>query len=324
MAGISRKPSIKKEVAAPVEVSVVIPIYRGGRDIAELVRRVEAVLSGNAESFELVLVDDGSPDDSWLAIVRAVQQHTFVRAIRLARNFGQQISVSAGIAAATGQKVVVMDGDLQNPPEALPEILERLRAGDDLVYTVSKTRNDRASELTSRVFWFVLTRLLRVDIVRNQLMMRGMSRRFVDAYNAYPELTRTVAGITRDIGFRQSVIEVANDRRKSGKSGYNFLSRLNLMINMIISITTVPLSILIYVSSAVFFLTTLASLYYIVNALLTETLPGFTSVILAIMFFGSLTLIVLGIIGMYLANIYTEVRRRPLFLIDEEISGHAD
>ena len=205
------------KAAEPVTTSVVVPIYRGGEAIDELVLRIESTLSQRGGRFEVILVDDGSPDDSWAAIVRAAERKPFVRGVKLARNFGQQISVSAGIAMTSGQNVIVMDGDLQNPPEALPQILDRLDAGDDLVYTVSKVRNNRASELTSRIFWFVLSRMLRVDIVTNQLMMRGMSRRFVDKYNAYPELTRTVAGITRDIGFRQSVLEVANNRRRSGR-----------------------------------------------------------------------------------------------------------
>lgn len=324
MRSIAQENQLSDGSHTPTEISVVVPIYRGGSVIDELVRRLDTALRSITDRFELIFVDDGSPDDSWLAIVRAAEKNPSVRGVKLTRNFGQQISVSAGIAMTNGQKVVVMDGDLQNPPEALPQILERLEAGDDLVYTVSKVRNNRASELTSLIFWFILTRLLRVNIVKNQLMMRGMSKRFVDVYKSYPELTRTVAGITRDIGFRQSILEVVNNRRPSGRSGYSFFSRVNLMINMIISITTAPLSILIYISSVVFLLNMIASLYYIANSILTETPPGFTSIILAIMFFGSLTLFVLGIIGMYLANIYTEVRQRPLFLIEGEVGGHGN
>ena len=149
-------------------------------------------------------------------------------------------------------------------------------------------------------------------------MMRGMSRRFAQVYDNYPEVTRTVAGITRDIGMRTSTLEVSNRPRISGKSGYNFFKRFNLMINIIISLTTAPLSMLIYVSLAVLLGTILFSMYYLFVLLSGTVQPGFTSLILSIFFFGSLTTLLLGIVGIYLANIYAEVRRRPLFLVQEE------
>jgi glycosyltransferase involved in cell wall biosynthesis len=308
-------------ISNSVEVSVVMPIYNAEAIVPEIVSQMRPVLEALGETFELVLVDDGSADASWSRIEDAAAEAAFVRGIKLSRNFGQQIAVSAGIGEACGKYVIVMDGDLQNPPEAIVGILERLRGGDDLVYTVSRTRNNRRDEWTSRAFWHVLTRVIGVDIVTNQLMMRGMSRRFAKLYGSYSEVTRTVAGISRDIGLRSSVLEVDNKPRTVGKSGYNFFKRFNLMINVVISLTTAPLSALIYVSLFVLMFTVVFSIYYICVLFIGNVQPGFTSLILAIFFFGSLVTLLLGIVGIYLANIYAEVRRRPLFIVEKDTKG---
>lgn len=301
-----------------IDLSIVMPIYNAEAIVPEIVAQMRPVLDTLGQPYELVLVDDGSSDASWRAISAAAEGAPFVRGIKLNRNFGQQIAVSAGISKAEGRNIIVMDGDLQNPPEAIGEILRRLRDGDDLVYTVSRKRNNRGDEWTSQLFWYVLTHIMGIDIVANQLMMRGMSRRFAQVYDRYPEVTRTVAGISRDVGMRTSTLEVNNRQRTSGKSGYDFFKRFNLMISIIISLTTAPLSILIYVSLVVLLGTVVFSMYYIFVLFVGTAQPGFTSLILSIFFFGSLTTLLLGIVGIYLANIYAEVRRRPLFLIQEE------
>lgn len=302
----------------PVSLSIVAPIFNSASIVPELVKQLRPLLDATGETYELILVDDGSADTSWESICAAAESTNFVRGVKLSRNFGQQIAVSAGISKARGRYVIVMDGDLQNPPEAIVAILERLKSGDDLVYTVSRIRNNRRDRWTSQIFWYVLTRLFGVQIVTNQLMMRGMSRRFAQVYDRYPEVTRTVAGISHDIGMKASTLEVDNRQRPSGASAYNFFKRFNLMINIIISLTTAPLSMLIYVSLFVLMCTVATSVYYIVMLITHDVAPGFTSLILSIFFFGSLITLLIGIIGIYLANIYAEVRRRPLFLVEEE------
>ena len=304
------------------DLSVVMPIYRAADIVPQIVAQLKPVLSKIDHPWQIVFVDDGSGDGSWDAIQAAAASNRRIRGVKLSRNFGQQIAVSAGIAEADGQYLIVMDGDLQNPPEAISEILSRLKNGDDLVYTVSKIRNRQRDQWTSQLFWFVLSRLLKVDMVRDQLMMRGMSRRFSSLFSSYPEITRTVAGISRDIGMRYSVLEVANQRQPTGRTSYGFFNRFDLMVNMIISITTAPLSLLIYISLAVLLMTIAVSLYYLAVSTIYGTAAGFVSIMLAIFFFGSVTTLILGVIGMYLANIYSEVRRRPLFIIEEKTKHH--
>jgi dolichol-phosphate mannosyltransferase len=297
-------------------VSVVVPVYNGARLVERLVREVAASLNG--EPYELLLIEDGSRDSSWDAIVAAASLSPHVKGFRLSRNFGQQIAVSAGIAKARGNYVIVMDCDLQNPASAIPEILGSLRAGHELVYTVSKTRNNTRDALTSQLFWFVLTRIFKASVVKHQLMMKGMTSKMARIYDSYPEATRTVAGIVGDIGYRHAVIEVENTQRGEGKSNYGFFQRFDLMIDMIISIAVAPLKILIYAGLAGFIAALMAAIYVLAAALFRSAPSGVTVIVLAILLFGSLMTLSLGIVGVYLANIYAEVRRRPLFLIAEE------
>jgi dolichol-phosphate mannosyltransferase len=297
-------------------VSVVVPIYNGARLVERLVQEVGASLNG--EPYELLLIEDGSQDSSWEAIVAAASLCPDVKGFRLSRNFGQQIAVSAGIAKARGNYVIVMDCDLQNPASAIPEILKSLRAGHELVYTVSKTRNNTRDALTSQLFWFVLTKIFQASVVKHQLMMKGMTSKMARIYDSYPEATRTVAGIVGDIGYKHAVIEVENARRGEGMSNYGFFKRFDLMIDMIISIAAAPLKILIYAGLAGFIATLLASVYFLAAALFHSAPSGVTVIVLSVFLFGSLMTCILGIVGVYLANIYAEVRRRPLFLIAEE------
>ena len=303
-------------------VSVVVPVYNGAPLIERLVQEVAASLEGTGEPYELLLIEDGSQDSSWDAIVTAASRRPEVKGFRLSRNFGQQIAVSAGIARARREYVIVMDCDLQNPASAIPEILASLRAGNELVYTVSKTRNNARDAATSRLFWFVLTRIFKARVVKHQLMMKGMTSRLARIYDSYPEVTRTVAGIVDDIGGKHAVIEVENTRRAEGKSNYGFFKRFDLMIEMIISIAAAPLKILFYAGLVGVVMTLTASIYFLAAALFHSFVSGDTVIMLAVFLFGSLMTLILGIIGVYLANIYAEVRRRPLFLIAEETDSH--
>jgi glycosyltransferase involved in cell wall biosynthesis len=303
-------------------VSVVVPVYNGAPLVERLVREVAASLEGAGEAFELLLVEDGSRDASWDAIVAVASLRPEVKGFRLSRNFGQQIAVSAGIAKARGKYVVLMDCDLQNPASAIPGILKALRAGNELVYTVSKTRNNARDAATSQLFWFLLTRVFKAPVVKHQLMMKGMTSKMARIYDSYPEATRTVAGIVGDIGGKHAVIEVENAPRGEGKSNYGFFKRFDLMVDMIISIAVAPLKVLIYAGLAGFVIALTASVYFLVAALFHAAPSGVTVIFLAVCLFGSLITLVLGITGVYLANVYTEVRRRPLFLIAEETGSH--
>ena len=298
-------------------ISVVCTIYRGAEELSALVESLLLVLKEMNHPFEIVLVDDYSPDESWKRIKELGTIHKEVKGITLNRNFGQQIAMSAGIAHANGDYVVIMDGDLQNPPSAIPLLISKLKEGNDIVYTVSNKRNNFKDALSSYLFWFVLTKLFKVRIIKNQLMMKGMNRSFVSIYNQYSEINRTVSAITNDIGMRTAIIQIENQKRYSGKSNYTFFKRFNLMVEVVISLSAAPLNFMIYLGMIIFVVTMAASVYYLVKYLIDDIVPGFTSIMLALFFFGSIIILMLGFIGRYLANIYSEVRRRPLFNVQE-------
>jgi dolichol-phosphate mannosyltransferase len=303
------------------KISIVAPIYRSKEVISELVNRIFISTLEISENIEIILVEDGCPENSWLLIAEECNKDSRVKGVKLSRNFGQQIAVSAGLSFSKGDYVIIMDGDLQNPPESISVIYNELMSGIDLVNTISPTRNNWRNELTSKMFWWLINTVLKVKMVPNQLMMKGMSRRFVDTYNLYQERIRIVAGITHDIGLKSSVIVIQNQRRKSGRSNYNFWTRLNLMIDIVLSISTKPLSYLINISLFSIVTTSLIAVWNLLSFFIYADAPaGYMTLLVVISFFGSFTLLALGIIGKYLASIYTEVRNRPIFLTQEKIN----
>lgn len=298
-----------------IELSIVATVYNDAPIVSSLVNELNLYCEQLKVTFEIILVNDFSTDNSDHEIQNVCQLSNNIKGITLSRNFGQQIAMSVGMRYATGKYVVIMDGDLQHPPSEIPRLYNEILKGYDIVYTVSKTRNNHFHKLTSLLFWFMLTKVFGVNIVKNQLMMKIMNRTFVERYNAYNEIHRTVTGIVRDISSHYQVLYIENQIRKIGKSNYNFIKRFNLMIDILISLSNAPLNMMIFLGSFIFLFTNLASIYYIIQYVFFDVPAGFTSIILAVVFFGSLIVLLLGFIGRYLSNIYSEVRRRPLFHI---------
>lgn len=308
-------------MTSPVDLTIVGPVYKGQETVPFFVQETRKVLESLDLSYEIILVDDGCPNGSWKAIQGECMKDPSVKGVRLSRNFGQQIAVSAGLSLATGTRIIAMDADLQNPSNAIPTILEKLDNGIDIVYTVSRTRNNWTDELTSYLFWFIVNKVLGVKMIPNQLMMKGFNRKFLDVFNRYPERIRVVAGITHDIGMQSTILEVNNQRRKSGKGNYNFFQRFNLMVDIVLAITPRPLNFIIHFSLLSLIASSFIGVYTIaIYFFYPDVPPGYPTLIALITFFGSMTLLVLGIIGRYLSSIYTEVRERPLFTIQSKVN----
>lgn len=296
------------------EISIVSPVYKGGATLAEFIRQTLEILRKTDRSFELILVDDGCPHDSWWVVSESCARDVEVKGIRLSRNYGQQIAASAGLRFAKGEKIIVLDSDLQNPIEAIPSVIEQLDNGMDIVYTISRVRNNWIDDATSSIFWFVMRRMLGVQIVPNQLMMKGFSRKFLTVFNGYRETVRVVAGIAHDIGMRSATLEVSNQRSRRRVGNHTLLQRLNLSIDTIISLSSRPLNAIIYIG----LFAGLGSFFIGVRTVITflgsqNAVPGYASLLITVIFLGSVNLFVLGVLGRYLTNIYSEVRERPLF-----------
>lgn len=315
--------------AAPrLELSVVIPCFNESGNVEALTRELQAALGGLAlqeqwadDAWEVIFVDDGSRDDTWALIEAAHQRDARIHGIRLSRGFGHHVAVSAGLDRATGQAVVVMDGDLQDPPDAIPLLYEKRKAGFDLIYSTRVDRQDALlKRINSRLFWGAMNRISGLHMPPTQMMLRMMSRRFVDAIVQMRETQRFVHGMMAWAGFRVATVDVQHRARHAGRTNYNFLRQLRLAIYAITSFSITPLrlaSILGLVTSLVSFSAGVALI--VAKFAYGYSVEGWASIITSVYFLGGIQLLVLGIIGEYLGKTYKEVQRRPLYFVSESL-----
>ncbi len=308
--------------------SVVIPICNEEENIPELWDRLAVVMEklcaeeGAQGNYEMVMVDDGSRDRSWELIRELHAKEPRVRGIRFSRNFGHHIALTAGLDAAQGRTVVLMDGDLQDPPEEIPKLYAKYREGFDIVYGIRKERHDPfLKKMTSRMFWWLLRRFSGVDIPKGQTMLRILSRRMVDALKEMRECARFVHGLMAWTGFRTALVEVEHSERKKGRTKYNITRLFMLAFHAITSFSTVPLRLAIYTGLFTSMVSLLIGLYFIYKRMFYDIpVLGYASIIVSIFFVGGIQLLMLGIFGEYLGRTYQEVQRRPLYIIDERLT----
>jgi glycosyltransferase involved in cell wall biosynthesis len=315
---------LRRERAATL--SIVIPLYNEAGNIDELLRRVTAVVRTLPEpplAYEIICVDDGSRDATREKLVAAARIDPRLRVISLSRNFGHQIAATAGLDAARGDAVVLMDGDLQDPPELIAEFLERYRAGYDVVYATRRRRSgeSRFKILTAALFYRVVRRLTNVSIPVDTGDFRLMSRRVVDALRETRERHRFIRGLVSWVGFHQTGVEYDRDPRFSGETKYPFSKMLKFAIDGITAFSEIPLRFASYLG----FITSSFAFLYAVVILILKFLhfnePGYTSTILTVLFLGGVQLIGIGILGEYVGRIYDEIKARPLYLIAENVGA---
>lgn len=303
-----------------IELSIIITCYNDAKIIPLLIDEIRFNTDKLNVEYEIILVNDSSPDNSESVIKEICSNNKRVKGITLSRNYGQQIAMSAGMKNSIGNYVIIMDGDLQNPPSEIPNLYNEIKNGYDIVYTVSKIRNNIFNETTSILFWFLISTIFNVKIIKNQLMYKIMTSEIAKKYNMYGEVNRTVAGIVQDITDNYKIITIKNQKRKIGKSNYSFIKRFNLMIDIIISLTSSPLNIMLHLGWITLLFTIIVTFYHLFIYLFYDVPAGYTSIVLTIFFFGSLIILLLGFIGKFLANIYSEVRNRPLYYIRERFN----
>lgn len=304
--------------------SFIIPLFNEEETLGETYRRVARVMDGLDAPGELILVDDGSRDHS-LEMMRDLRQRdSRVRYISLARNFGHQIAVTAGLRFAQGDAVIVLDADLQDPPELIPTMVERWRAGYHVVYAQRTARRHEGA--TKKLFAYMFYRVLRVltdvDIPSDTGDFCLMDRKVVDVLNALPERGRYLRGLRAWIGFRQTAVPFEREPRFAGEVKYTFRKSFSLAVNGIASFSRVPLRLATYLGLIVacFALVMIMLVLYWRIFRPAAPLIGYTIITSAIFFLGAVQLLCLGIIGEYLGRVYDEVKGRPIFTI-KEISG---
>jgi dolichol-phosphate mannosyltransferase len=298
-------------------LSVVAPMYNEAGLVELFHERVTGALEG--VPFELVLVDDASRDGTGELLDRIADTDPRVRVVHLARNFGHQAALTAGLEHATGDAVVMMDGDLQDPPELIPEMLEHWRQGSEVVYGVRRFRQGESRfKLTSaRWFYRLFSRLTRLELEENSGDFRLLGRQALDALLAMPERNRFLRGMTVWIGFTQTSVPYDRDARYAGETKYTVGRMLRFSLDAVSSFSWLPLqvaTVLGFLFSAIAFL----GLPLVVIARVADIyVPGVSSVLFAVLLLGGIQLITVGIIGEYVGRIYDEVKRRPLYVVRE-------
>jgi glycosyltransferase involved in cell wall biosynthesis len=304
-------------------VSLVVPVFNESEVIGAFYARASSALS--ALSFELVFIDDGSRDTSFEQLSAIAAADPRVHVIKFSRNFGHQIAISAGIDHALGECVVVIDSDLQDPPEVIPEMIEQWRQGFDVVYGV---RSDREGEtavklVTAALFYRLLDRVTNIKIPQNVGDFRLMSRRVVDQLKQLREKDRFVRGLVSWVGFKQTGVTYHRDRRFAGETKYPFRKMVKFALDGIASFSTLPLQIATWMG---YVAATLAMLYLasvFVQKALGYTVDGWATIMVAVLFMGSVQLICLGILGEYLGRVFTEVKPRPMYIIETHVGAVA-
>ena len=304
-------------------LSIVIPCYNEEEVIAETINRLLSVCdAGKGCNFELIFVDDGSRDRTRELLRTFAEKDSRIRIIGFARNFGHKIAVTAGIDAARGDAVVLIDADLQDPPEVIPDMISKWREGFDVVYGI---RTERAGEsrfklATARTFYRVLNKLSDVPIPLDTGDFRLLSRAVADALRAMPERDRFLRGMVSWAGFRQTALPYKRSGRFAGKSKYPLRKMLHFAIDGILSFSTKPLQMSIGLGMIAATIALIGIIYAIALRLFTNIwVEGWTALMIAVLFLGGAQLLCVGILGEYIGRIYNEMKKRPMYVTDEYI-----
>ncbi|HXB81734.1 MAG TPA: glycosyltransferase family 2 protein [Candidatus Acidoferrum sp.] len=310
--------------ARPV-VSIVVPLYNEAGNVRPLLERLGAVAArlGDEADFEIVLVNDGSTDGTLAAIREEMRRRPHVVLVNLSRNFGHQLAATAGLEIAAGEAMVLMDGDLQDPPELIEAFLRKWRQGYDVVYAVRRTRQgeSRFKVFTARVFYRIIKRLTKIVIPLDAGDFRLMSRRVVEALRRSPERHRFLRGMVSWVGFNQVSVEYDRDVRHAGTTKYPIAKMVRFAMDGITSFSDIPLRFASYfgftVSAIAFIYALIVIAFKLFSLNPPAYTPGWASTIVAVLFLGGVQLMSLGILGEYLGRVYDEVKARPLYLISD-------
>ena len=304
-------------------LSVVIPCYNEADGLRELHRRVSAVCAELDGSYELVLINDGSRDATWSLMQTLSSQDPHLVCVNLSRNHGHQLALSAGLTICRGERIFILDADLQDPPELLPQMMARMDAGADVVFGQRIKRDGETAfkKASAFAFYRLLDRLVDIEIPPDTGDFRLMSRRALDVLNSMPEQHRFIRGMVSWIGLRQEALPYDRAARFAGETNYPLSKMLRLAVDAITGFSVRPLRLASYMGVLFGLCCILMIGYVLATYFLGHTVSGWTSLAIIVLAVGSVQLIVAGVMGEYLGRLYMESKRRPLFVIDEVVTS---
>lgn len=303
-------------------ISVVSPVYRGEKMVVELVRRIVESVGSITDDYEIILVNDASPDNSWAEIMKQCECNPRVKGINLSRNFGQHYAITAGLHYATGEWVVVMDCDLQDRPEEIPNLYNKAKEGYDIVYARRAVRKDGAfKKITSALFYRVFRYLSGIQSDKTIANFGIYHKRVIDEFNKMPEQSRFFPSQVKYLGFKDTAIDVEHNARSEGKSSYNLMKRIKLGFDVIVSNSNKPLRFAVGLGFCMSALSFILALYNLIAKWVgVIRVPGYTTTVFSIWFVGGLLLLVMGIMGLYIGKIYDQVKGRQLYIVKDKVN----
>lgn len=300
-------------------LSVVIPVYNDQEVIQELYRRLHPVVQTLAAQYEIVLVDDGSKDGSWEEILKLREQDEHIVAVKLARNFGQQNSIAAGLNVAKGEIIVLMDSDLQDRPEDIPVLVSTLQqTGAQMAIAQWQTRQDTwAKRTVSNIFNYVSNSITTIHIAPHLGVFRAIRRSVVDELKKFPEKTSTTLSLLYYIGANYAIVPLKRDARFAGKSGYNVRKMFGLTFARIFSYSMFPIRVVTYLGMLMSLISFLVGIALIFYKLFGNVVTGWTSTIVLMLFLFGLNFAFLGVLGEYIGKVFLETKQRPNYIIEK-------
>ena len=301
-------------------ISVVVPIYNDSEVIHELIKRLSPVLESITADYEIILVDDGSRDDSWLQMLAVRQANASIKAVRLRRNFGQQSAIAAGLSLTSKELIVLMDSDLQDRPEDIPVLIDALLADEKATMAIAQweeRKDSRFKLAVSRLFQRVSNSITEIHTMPRLGIFRVMKKSVVEELRNFPEKTATTVSLLYYIGSRYVAVPLKRDARFAGKSGYNLSKMLALTFARIFSFSMFPIRIVTYLGALLCVGSMVTALALIIYKLVGNVVAGWTSMMVLMLFLFGLNFAFLGVLGEYIGRIFLETKQRPKFMIDE-------
>jgi glycosyltransferase involved in cell wall biosynthesis len=305
-------------------LSVTIPCYNEEAGLAELHRRLTATCQKVVgDDYEVILVNDGSRDGTWNAISALAATDPHLIGVDLSRNFGHQAALTAALTLCSGERIFILDADLQDPPELLTDMMAAMDQGADVVYGKRRKRDgeSKRKKVTAKLFYRVLAQMIDFDIPTDAGDFRLMSRRVLEALLSMPEAHRFIRGMVSWIGFTQVPIEYDRQSRYAGETGYTFAKMINFALDAITAFSARPLRIGLYAGMGLVGLSWLGILYSLISWLFFSTQPGWTSLIIAVMFLGGAQIFMLAMIGEYVSRTFVQTKGRPLYFLREIVGN---